>query len=91
MPTKIAKLIARNVSPKHVHDCNACCFLGRLDGRDLYRCRADGSYVSRYGDDGPEAVSLGEFTPVGSGYSLAAEIIKRKIDVPNEYVSTLMG
>jgi hypothetical protein len=72
------KLLNAN-SPKFTHDCNACVFLGHLDGNDLYICDGDPAYVARFGDDGPDCRSLPTFVvnrimANGTGHDLDAGI-----------------
>jgi hypothetical protein len=89
---KVAKLVARNVRPVHSHDCSTCKFLGRLDGRDLYVCSraasTDGTrmreFVARFGPTDREYTSLGDWTPEGTEYSLARQILLRGLP-PNAY------
>ena len=89
---KTAKLVARNVKPVHTHDCSACRFLGRLNGKDLYVChratdtggRKVQEFVARFGSSDREYTSLGDWTPEGTEYSLAAEILRRGLP-PNAY------
>ncbi len=81
---KKAKLVERNVKPVFQHDCECCKFLGRLNGEDLYSCPLQGEFVRRFGNEPSENGSLGDFTPQGSPYSLAAEIVRRGLP-PNEY------
>jgi len=67
-----AKIVTRNVAPRFTHDCDACRFLGNLDGQDLYVCK-DGSLIRRTGNEGPDYGSIpGDMPPPkGSPYSLA--------------------
>ena len=82
---KTARLVARNVTPKFQHDCDVCCFVGRLDGQDLYLC-GDGSYIRRFGNSDHENGSLGEFAPPGSPYALTKALVTRGV-FGNEYVT----
>ena len=76
--TKIAKLVARNVRPRFSHDCECCHFVGQLDGQDLYSCPLDGSFVRRFGHEGPQYGSLpADLLPPGSAYSLASKLVLR--------------
>jgi hypothetical protein len=82
-----AKLVSRNVSPIHSHDCNQCRFVGRLDGKDLYVCRKPGlpiEYIARFGSTDREYTSLGDWTPEGTEYNLAKQIEARRLP-PNQY------
>ena len=47
------------MSPRYLHDCDCCAFLGRDGKLDLYACEGgDLSYIARYGDDGADYRSL---------------------------------
>lgn len=80
---KVAKLVRRNVTPVFTHDCEACKFLGRLNGEDLYVCPNDGSYVRRFGNEPSDNGSLGNWTPEGSPYALARELHARRNTIVN--------
>jgi len=86
--SKVAKLVSRNVSPVHAHDCDYCKFVGRLNGQDLYVCRDDGqvAYSARFGSEGQEYKTLGDMAPPGSPYALAKALFERG-GSPNEYRS----
>lgn len=83
---KIAKLVVRNILPRFQHDCQSCRFLGNVNGRDLWVCSkgSGNEFSSRYGSDEAEYGSLGDLTPAGTDYALAAAIVKRGLP-PNEY------
>lgn len=80
---KVAKLQSRNVRPVHKHDCACCRFLGRLNGEDLYYCIRHGEYIRRFGSREPDYGSLGDFTPPGSPYALAAKLWEKVRENPN--------
>ena len=83
---KLARLVARNIKPKFARDCEACLFVGRLDGQDLYLCGGDGSYLRRYGNEESQNGSLGRMAPEGSAYALIRELVRREV-LGNEYRS----
>jgi hypothetical protein len=83
---KKAKLVRRNVKPAFEHDCPKCRFLGSLDGQDLWYCEASGDYIRRFGSEPSENGSLGCLTPPGSPYSLAHQIVVRRLP-PAAYVT----
>ncbi len=65
------------VRPKFKHDCEACNFVGRLDGKDCYvhvnnwTAGVANTLITRFGDDGPDYVSrtfgLGTLTKAKPG------------------------
>ena len=87
---KKAILVSRSSKPAFTHDCDACRFLGRLDGADLYYCPNDGSYVRRFGNEPSEYGSLGDWAPEGSPYALAAKLATRRRP-PAEWRSEHVG
>lgn len=44
------------MKPKFQHDCKACYFIRNVNGYDVYTC--NGSIIARYGNDGPDYVSM---------------------------------
>jgi hypothetical protein len=63
-------------SPRYVHICDRCRYLGQHDKYDLYACVIGSqidTLVARYSSDGPDYVS-GEYCVLGS--SKAAEAIR---------------
>ncbi len=40
--------------PLHTHDCDACVYLGSLNGTDHYFCPRDKSLIQRFGSNGWE-------------------------------------
>lgn len=78
-----ARRIARDVNPLFQHDCDRCCFLGRLDRLDLYVCAgATGALVARFSDEPEDSGSLGRFAPPGTPYAFALELVKRQEVTP---------
>jgi hypothetical protein len=77
---KKAQLISQaTVAPKFEHDCEACTFLGRLDGQDLYVCAKHGlEYLARFGGEGHQYGSLGDLTPQGTPYAFARALHARR-------------
>lgn len=93
MAKQIARIVSRNVKPRHEHDCEKCIFLGHLNDLDIYKCGKNRNlnYIARFGDDGqygctPENVV--KLLPEGSAPRFAFELDKRKNPTPNAY-STL--
>lgn len=84
----IAKLIQRNVRPVHKHDCTKCEFLGRLDGKDLYFCRAEDAFTSRYGSEpSANASRAARFArSPGEDFTLARALLARN-QTPNSYIT----
>ena len=79
MMNKVAKLVSRNVKPVHSHDCAACSFLGRLNGKDLYHCSLHGEYVARNSSEPHDYGALPvDLVPDGSPYSLAHALLARR-------------
>lgn len=66
--------------PVHAHDCQACYFLGRLDGEDLYACDRQGTaeFVRRFGSEPQDFGSLGDHAPKGTALSLAKVLWGRR-------------
>jgi len=83
---KTAKLVTRRIRPLYRHDCDECRFLGRLDGKDLYCCSRTGDFTARFGSGESQYGSLGTLTPGGSPYSLARQLLDRRLP-PNEYMT----
>lgn len=86
MGKRLARLVRRQVSPVFRHDSESCVFLGRLDGQDLYFYPPAGTLLGRFGNEPHEHRILGESSPEGSPYSLARELMRRKV-YGNEYRS----
>ncbi len=87
---KIAKLVAKNVSPLHTHDCEECKFLGTAAFPervvDLYVC-TDKTLIYRYGVNGEYGSVPGDMWNIvkeGSPYALARELVKRN-KIPCSY------
>lgn len=98
MSTAKAKIVSRNVAPTFTHDCDACRFLGSLDGVDLYHC-PNGAFVM-YGDlvrrFSSEPSDYGSIPAViagqchngdGSPYSLALVLALRPDGPRNAYMT----
>lgn len=83
---KTAKLVARMVRPLYQHDCDECRFLGRLDGKDLYCCSRTGEFTARHGNEDHQYGSLGTLTPEGTQYSLARQLLDRRLPA-NAYIT----
>ncbi len=52
--------MAENETPRYLHDCTRCVFLGQWQEYDLYYADHGGlpdTVIARYGDDGPEYTS----------------------------------
>ena len=76
----VARPLSKSVAaPIFLHDCKACRFLGRINGRDLYFCPNGNDYLARFGSKGEEYTSLGNHTPSGSVYNLARKIMAAKV------------
>ena len=41
-------------TPKYIHDCEECIYLGTYNETDLYFCDATPTVISRYSDNGPD-------------------------------------
>lgn len=78
MSNLLAHPVSRNAHPIFTHDCEACRFVGRLDGEDLYVC-SNGDFLRRFGNRDSENGSLGKMAPEGSPYSLIRAIVARKL------------
>ena len=78
MALSLARPVSKNAHPIFAHDCDACRFMGRLDGEDLYLC-SNGDYIRRFGNDESANGSLGNKAPEGSPYSLIRAIAARKL------------
>jgi len=85
MATNVARRVASNVSPKFTHDCDACKFLGRLNGEDLYFCPNGGDFVRRFGNEGHEYGSFGSEAPEGTPYAFAKALTKRMKTIAGRY------
>lgn len=47
------------MEPRFKHDCDKCIYLGESQGfYDLYYCPTHHDLIARYGDDGPEYMSI---------------------------------
>lgn len=47
-------------TPKYIHDCHSCVYLGESDGADLYYCAQRQGFptvVARYSSDGSDYIS----------------------------------
>jgi hypothetical protein len=70
--------------PHFVHDCEACKFLARLNGEDLYHCEKDDAFIRRFGDlpadNGAMGADLawGGYVP-GTPYAFAALVQARQL------------
>ena len=81
---KLAKLVAKNVSPLHTHDCEDCKFLGKASfperDLDFYVC-SDKTLIVRHGSLGYQnaARDADLWDTIGSGtaFALARELVKR--------------
>ena len=80
---KLAKLVAKNVSPLHTHDCEECKFLGTAAFPervvDLYVC-TDKTLIYRFDSEG----DMWNIVKEGSPYALARELVKRN-KIPCSY------
>lgn len=65
------------LKPKFTHDCVACSFHGRLDGKDVYTC--DETVILRFGNHGPDYSSFSrdliKMLPVGHEFRFALRLL----------------
>ena len=82
---KKAHVVSSNPAVPHfAHDCEACKFLARLNGEDLYYCPQDDTFVRRFGDRDSENGSMqadlawGGYIP-GTPYAFASLVQARQL------------
>lgn len=47
-------------TPRYIHDCKECIYLGQKDEYDLYFCNQGGllnTVIARFGNEGPDYIS----------------------------------